>query len=120
MRSYPRPQQRLQSPMTGTPCSSVSLRITARAPVAVQARRRNDTFARTGFAAHPDLLTHFATADAGQHRLHCHDFSSDIHHVVVERDEKYMAEFDEQVPGFIEKMDTALAEIGFQFGDQWR
>lgn len=43
-----------------------------------------------------------------------------IHHVVVERDEKYMAEFDEQVPDFIEKMDSALAEIGFTFGDQWR
>lgn len=43
-----------------------------------------------------------------------------IHHVVVERDEKYMAEFDEMVPEFIEKMDEALAEIGFVFGEQWR
>jgi len=43
-----------------------------------------------------------------------------IHHVVVERDEKFMAEFDTHVPDFIEKMDLALAEIGFAFGDQWR
>lgn len=43
-----------------------------------------------------------------------------IHHVVVERDEKFMEEFDRHVPDFIEKMDLALAEIGFTFGDQWR
>lgn len=43
-----------------------------------------------------------------------------IHHVIVERDEKFMAEFDTHVPDFIEKMDLALAEIGFTFGDQWR
>ncbi|EHW5678030.1 exonuclease, partial [Escherichia coli] len=28
--------------------------------------------------------------------------------------------FDEMVPEFIEKMDEALAEIGFAFGEQWR
>ncbi|EOK0926204.1 exonuclease, partial [Escherichia coli] len=28
--------------------------------------------------------------------------------------------FDEMVPEFIEKMDEALAEIGFVFGEQWR
>ncbi|HBA5430516.1 TPA: exonuclease, partial [Escherichia coli] len=28
--------------------------------------------------------------------------------------------FDEMVPEFIEKMDVALAEIGFVFGEQWR
>ena len=44
----------------------------------------------------------------------------DVHYVVVERDEKYMAGFDEMVPEFIEKMDEALAEIGFVFGEQWR
>ncbi|MGP4637200.1 exonuclease, partial [Escherichia coli] len=27
---------------------------------------------------------------------------------------------DEMVPEFIEKMDEALAEIGFAFGEQWR
>ncbi|EMQ8080778.1 exonuclease, partial [Escherichia coli] len=27
---------------------------------------------------------------------------------------------DEKVPEFIEKMDVALAEIGFVFGEQWR
>ncbi|WP_426713010.1 lambda exonuclease family protein [Cronobacter muytjensii] len=43
-----------------------------------------------------------------------------LHHVVVERDEKYMEEFTEAVPEFIEKMDMALAEIGFTFGEQWR
>lgn len=43
-----------------------------------------------------------------------------LHYVVVERDEKYMAYFDEMVPEFIEKMDEALAEIGFTFGEQWR
>lgn len=43
-----------------------------------------------------------------------------LHYVVVERDENYMASFDEMVPEFIEKMDEALAEIGFVFGEQWR
>lgn len=43
-----------------------------------------------------------------------------IHHVIVERDEKYIASFEESVPEFIEKMDLALAEIGFEFGDQWK
>ncbi|KAB8312970.1 exonuclease [Erwinia endophytica] len=43
-----------------------------------------------------------------------------IHHIVVERDEKYMSDFEEMVPEFIEKMDEALAVIGFKFGDQWR
>ncbi len=42
-----------------------------------------------------------------------------IHHVIVERDSKFMDEFDEFVPDFIEKMDLALAEIGFNFGEQW-
>ncbi|EML8919281.1 exonuclease, partial [Escherichia coli] len=28
--------------------------------------------------------------------------------------------FDEMVPEFIEKMDEALAEIGFAFGEQWK
>lgn len=43
-----------------------------------------------------------------------------IHHVVVERDPQYMSDFNEMVPEFIEKMDEALAEIGFTFGEQWR
>ncbi|MDU5747800.1 MAG: YqaJ viral recombinase family protein [Haemophilus parainfluenzae] len=43
-----------------------------------------------------------------------------IHHVIVERDEKFMADFEEMVPEFIEKMDESLAAIGFSFGDQWR
>lgn len=43
-----------------------------------------------------------------------------LHYVVIERDEKYMASFDEIVLEFIEKMDEALAEIGFVFGEQWR
>ncbi|RTP29348.1 exonuclease, partial [Enterobacter hormaechei] len=43
-----------------------------------------------------------------------------IHHVVVERDPQYMTDFNEMVPEFIEKMDEALAEIGFTFGEQWR
>lgn len=43
-----------------------------------------------------------------------------LHHVVVERDEKYMEDFTESVPEFIEKMDMALEEIGFTFGEQWR
>ncbi|EET3976152.1 exonuclease, partial [Escherichia coli] len=29
------------------------------------------------------------------------------------------ASFDEMVPEFIEKMDEALAEIGFVYGEQW-
>ncbi|EKE5262796.1 exonuclease, partial [Escherichia coli] len=28
--------------------------------------------------------------------------------------------FDEMVPEFIEKMDEALAEIGFVYGEQWQ
>ena len=43
-----------------------------------------------------------------------------IHHVVVERDSQYMSDFNEMVPEFIEKMDEALAEIGFTFGEQWK
>ena len=43
-----------------------------------------------------------------------------LHYVVTERNEKYMANFDEMVPEFIEKMDVALAEAGFVFGEQWR
>ena len=43
-----------------------------------------------------------------------------LHYVVIERNEKYMASFDEMVPEFIEKMDEALAEISFVFGEQWR
>ena len=43
-----------------------------------------------------------------------------LHYVVIERNEKYIASFDEMVPEFIEKMDEALAEIGFVFGEQWR
>ncbi|WP_252366809.1 YqaJ viral recombinase family protein, partial [Escherichia coli] len=42
-----------------------------------------------------------------------------LHYVVIERNEKYMASFDEMVPEFIEKMDEALAEIGFVYGEQW-
>ncbi len=43
-----------------------------------------------------------------------------IHHVVVERDDKYMSDFNEMVPEFISKMDESLAEIGFTFGEQWK
>lgn len=43
-----------------------------------------------------------------------------IHHVVVERDEKFMTLFNEDVPEFIEKMDEALETIGFTFGEQWK
>ena len=43
-----------------------------------------------------------------------------IHHVVVELDPQYMSDFNEMVPEFIEKMDEALAEIGFTFGEQWK
>ena len=38
------------------------------------------------------------------------------HHVVVERILS-MSDFNEMVPEFIEKMDEALAEIGFTFGN---
>lgn len=40
--------------------------------------------------------------------------------MVVERDDKYMSDFNEMVPEFISKMDEALAEIGFTFGEQWK
>lgn len=43
-----------------------------------------------------------------------------LHYVIVEREKKYMDEFDEQVPEFISKMDEALKEIGFTFGEQWK
>ncbi|MEB5816668.1 lambda exonuclease family protein [Klebsiella quasipneumoniae] len=43
-----------------------------------------------------------------------------LHYVIVEREKKYMDEFDEQVPEFISKMDEALEEIGFTFGEQWK
>ncbi|CDL46743.1 putative enzyme; Integration, recombination (Phage or Prophage Related) [Klebsiella pneumoniae ISC21] len=40
--------------------------------------------------------------------------------MVVERDDKYMSDFNEMVPEFIEKMDESLSEIGFTFGEQWK
>lgn len=40
-----------------------------------------------------------------------------LYYVVIEWDEKYMVSFDEIVPEFIEKMDEALVEIGFVFGE---
>ncbi|MCC3746203.1 exonuclease, partial [Rouxiella badensis] len=43
-----------------------------------------------------------------------------LHHVVVERNQKFMDDFDEMVPDFIEKMDESLAAIGFEYGEQWR
>jgi hypothetical protein len=43
-----------------------------------------------------------------------------LHHVVVERDQKFMDDFDEMVPDFIEKMDESMAAIGFEYGEQWR
>lgn len=43
-----------------------------------------------------------------------------LHHVIVERDEKIISDFDEMVPEFIEKMDVALSVIGFEFGEQWK
>ncbi|MDE1492565.1 YqaJ viral recombinase family protein [Xenorhabdus bovienii] len=43
-----------------------------------------------------------------------------IYYVTVDRDEKFMQQFDELIPEFIEKMDDALKEVGFKFGDQWR
>ncbi|MGV3346370.1 lambda exonuclease family protein [Enterobacteriaceae bacterium LUAb1] len=43
-----------------------------------------------------------------------------IHHIIVERDRKYMTDFEEMVPEFIQKMDEDLSVIGFQFGDQWK
>jgi putative phage-type endonuclease len=40
--------------------------------------------------------------------------------LTVERDEKKMKTFDELVPAFIEDMDKMLAQIGIEFGDQWK
>ena len=38
----------------------------------------------------------------------------------VDRDEKKLKIFDELVPAFIEDMDKMLAQIGIEFGAQWR
>ncbi len=43
-----------------------------------------------------------------------------IHHIIVERDEKYIFDFQEIVPEFIKKIDLSLAGIGFEFGGQWK
>lgn len=43
-----------------------------------------------------------------------------FHGETIARDEKMMARFDECVPQFIEDMDKKLAELGIEFGYQWR
>lgn len=42
-----------------------------------------------------------------------------LHIIPIERDEKTMKKLDEKVPEFINKLDEALARLGFRFGDQW-
>lgn len=43
-----------------------------------------------------------------------------LHKITAERDEKMQKTFDEAVPQFIEDLDKALAQIGIQFGEQWK
>ncbi len=40
--------------------------------------------------------------------------------IPINRDEEMMNIFDKKVPEFIRKMDEALSDLGFEFGDQWR
>jgi len=42
-----------------------------------------------------------------------------FHSVLIERDEKIMARFDNEVPIFINEMDEMLAMAGVKFGHQW-
>lgn len=42
-----------------------------------------------------------------------------IHTIIISRDNEMMDLFDEKIPSFINKMDTALELIGFEFGSQW-
>ncbi|OKP30176.1 lambda exonuclease family protein [Serratia fonticola] len=56
---------------------------------------------------------HFANYDPRMNR-------ENLHFVTVERDPDFMQRFDDEVPDFIEKMDLALEEVGFKFGEQWR
>lgn len=44
----------------------------------------------------------------------------EIVHIPVERDEKMMQEFDQQIPEFIEAMDAALSTLGIEYGNQWK
>lgn len=44
----------------------------------------------------------------------------EIVHIPVERDEKMMQEFDQQIPEFIEAMDAALNTLGVEYGNQWK
>ncbi len=43
-----------------------------------------------------------------------------LHYIVLERDPKMIAQFDAEIPEFIDAMDSALLDLGMQFGDQWR
>jgi hypothetical protein len=40
--------------------------------------------------------------------------------ILQKRDQQIMDQFDENMPKFIKKMDEALEQLGFVFGDQWR
>lgn len=40
--------------------------------------------------------------------------------IMQKRDNKIMDQFDERVPKFLKKMDEALEQLGFAFGDQWK
>ena len=46
--------------------------------------------------------------------------SNMIKRIEVERDEKMMKQFDDEIPQFILEMDRKLEMIGLKFGDQWK
>lgn len=43
-----------------------------------------------------------------------------LHTILQKRDNEFMDRFEEQVPVFIKRMDEALEQLGFSFGQQWQ
>lgn len=43
-----------------------------------------------------------------------------LHYITIDSDPDTMNKFDEQIPEFIEAMDSVLIDLGIDFGDQWK
>jgi exodeoxyribonuclease (lambda-induced) len=43
-----------------------------------------------------------------------------MHSIIISKDNEFQDAFETKIPGFIARMDEALAIMGFEFFDQWR
>ena len=43
-----------------------------------------------------------------------------LHVIPIKRDDRVMDQFSLEIPKFIKRMDEALEQLGFKFGDQWK